>query len=98
MRRAGLVKPTTYLKHFGRHEHRVVMEQHIGRPLGSLEIVHHIDGNKHNNAIENLVITTQAEHAREHSTKNRKCSLPGCDRKHVAHGLCGHHYDKKRRA
>lgn len=29
--------------------------------------------------------------------KHIKCSVPGCVRKHVAHGLCQRHYDMKRR-
>lgn len=47
-------------------EHRYVMEQHIGRYLEPGEVVHHIDGNPRNNAIENLrLYASQAEHIRD---------------------------------
>jgi len=35
-------------------EHRHVMEQHLGRPLRADETVHHRDGNRSRNVIENL--------------------------------------------
>lgn len=48
-------------------QHRYVMEQHIGRPLLTSEIVHHKDHNKQNNAIDNLIIVgSHAEHVRLH--------------------------------
>ncbi len=63
----------TYRKHFGKHEHRVVAEQILGRPLAPGEVVHHIDGDKRNNDPSNLqVLASQAEHARLHATERRR--------------------------
>lgn len=56
----------TYRKRDGRHEHRIVAEQMLGHPLRRGEIVHHIDGDKRNNAPENLRVMTQREHMQEH--------------------------------
>lgn len=44
--------------------HRYVMEQHLGRPLGRHEDVHHKDGNRLNNDLANLEVLPHAEHAR----------------------------------
>lgn len=47
-------------------EHRVIMEKKIGRLLKPTEIVHHIDGNKLNNNLDNLVVMTIAKHISLH--------------------------------
>lgn len=44
--------------------HRYVMEKHLGRTLESWEDVHHIDGDKLNNNISNLMVVSHQEHTR----------------------------------
>ena len=49
-------------------EHRMIMELYLGRDLKSTEIIHHLDGKKSNNKIENLLLCeTQREHNRVHT-------------------------------
>jgi len=53
--------------HCGRiYEHIMVMEQHLNRALEKGEVVHHIDGNKQNNSIDNLDVMHYTEHNRCH--------------------------------
>ena len=47
-------------------EHRLVMEEYLGRILEPDEVVHHRDGNKQNNTIENLEVLLNGQHISDH--------------------------------
>lgn len=73
----GTGEGKTYTKTYGRHTHRIVAEQMLGRPLAPGEVVHHIDQNKRNNSPENLMIfASQAEHATWHKEHDKEV-MPG---------------------
>ena len=68
----------TYRKLNGRHEHRAVAEEVLGRPLGKNEVVHHEDLDKRNNDPSNLfVFPTASWHTRHHNLGHP--GLPTCD-------------------
>lgn len=68
----GLTVSTDGYYVYGRKKiHRYIMEQHIGRPLLSSEIVHHINEDKLDNRIENLQIVSRREHNIIHKFFNK---------------------------
>ena len=51
-------------------EHRIVMENKIGRYLLKHEIIHHIDSDPSNNSIENLYLTDKSGNSKAHGSLN----------------------------
>lgn len=54
-------------------EHRIVMENSLGRLLRKDEVVHHKNGNTKDNVLGNLSLMTKSEHSRGHQSTGRKC-------------------------
>lgn len=88
----------TYTKYMGKHMHRVIAEQKIGRLLCADEVVHHINGNKKDNRPENLAVVSRAKHGKIHSTKYAPiCIVDGCNGQHRWKGYCEKHRCQIRR-
>lgn len=63
---AGYVRVWDALRRKYVYEHRLVMERYIGRSLRRGEVVHHINENRSDNRVDNLVLCTSvSEHIRK---------------------------------
>lgn len=88
-------------------EHRYIVEKARNKNLTPIEKIHHLDGNKLNNSLDNLIITSQTYHITKfHNNKPRvfdwnkfkpfnshnRCQVCNEPTKKIS-GLCRKHYD-----
>ncbi len=68
-------------------EHRIVIENHLSRLLNSNEVVHHKNGDRKDNRLNNLEVLTNKEHARLHGIQRGKTMVelicPFCQLKFI---------------
>ena len=80
-------------KYRGRYcyEHHLVWEKHTGSPVPDGCIVHHKDGDKHNNNISNLQLMSEKEHKNLHGNlQTKKIAIVKCP-------FCGKVFEKDAR-
>lgn len=58
-----------------KREHRFIMEKYLRRELNRREVVHHLDRDRANNRIGNLIVMDIAEHTALHNIEDYICGV-----------------------
>ena len=69
--KSGYIYIWDKLRKRNNYEHRIIMEKHLGRFLESYETVHHINGKKDDNRLDNLVLIPCSDHCIDHWEKRK---------------------------
>jgi hypothetical protein len=69
-------------------EHRLVMEEKLGRYLERSEVVHHVNGKKDDNRISNLEVVTRGRHISNHFSDGLKARDLERENKELKRKLC----------
>lgn len=78
-------------------EHRWVWQQAHG-PIPEGYEIHHKNGKKRDNRLENLVLMEIGKHRSMHARRPpRLCAIDGCDAPHESAGFCKRHWCRWRR-
>src|SRR5208283_322361 len=78
----GRYKETRTENGKGMLAHRYAMSKYLGRPLHRGEVIHHINGDKGDNRIENLMVMTPQAHSEHHNQKHPRvkfCAVCGAE-------------------
>ncbi len=79
-------------------EHRFVVEKAIGRKLTRDEVVHHKNGIKSDNRLDNLEVLSRGEHTTLHNGVSRPCKVCGKITQDGTKDYCGSHWYKLKRS
>ena len=79
------------------YEHRVIYQKYLGRKLRFNEHIHHVNGDKTDNRLVNLILVSDVDHEKLHRNGSRRrkyytCTFDDCNNTHHAKGLCKKHY------